>query len=416
VTPTFQDAKTLLREVQRIANEKAAELRAINRYAALDFSPFKFIDSGEVQTTHLLAFFLSPDASHGQGDIFQRRFLEKLRPLVPQCELPAGPYRVEAERRHDGLRQIDLLLRAPHNAGGICIENKLFARDQDKQLHDYHTCVRSVFPARAYLMVYLTPQERPPEPHSISSEELSGLRNTDQYINITYYCFITQLIDDWIALAFPEKVKTFLKDWRSHLNRYLFGCSDTLSTSMAQEEIIKLLLENPALYQAASLIQKAYQPAAGQLLIQKLNELGDLLNLDSASSSGFAQWRHDASLSLSCETWGRYKITFAFDKQVLFYGVSFASDAQNPPFGQHFYPNAEELASALAQSLQNRPGGRCAKTWRWPLVKTAFLTFEQLNAALLEEAGLAKMEGDVRLLKNKLDELADADELIHDLH
>jgi hypothetical protein len=78
--------------------------------------------------------------------------------------------------------RIDLLLR--FNDLFIIIENKIFANDQEKQLVKYHDYLKH---KEKFLLLYLTPDGRAPDPKSIQSELNNKLLNCNEDFHLISY-------------------------------------------------------------------------------------------------------------------------------------------------------------------------------------------------------------------------------------
>lgn len=110
----------------------SSESREQNRLKSHDLNVFHFFSPGETTHSRLLAFFLDPRASHGQGPIFLTEFLRKLK-ISQSASVSASPWIVTAE-----IGRVDVLIKRafPHTV--IVIENKSnYAPDQPNQLYRY---------------------------------------------------------------------------------------------------------------------------------------------------------------------------------------------------------------------------------------------------------------------------------------
>jgi len=138
--------------------------RVKNMESSCDFNMLELFDIGENQHSYLLAYFLNPNAAHGQGHLFLNIFLDLLK----------------IERFHDQENwivtvekgRIDILLKRLHPHSVIVIENKSnYAPDQNHQLYRYwyqeifrSICERQLPkeyiinpPERFYQLLYLSP-------------------------------------------------------------------------------------------------------------------------------------------------------------------------------------------------------------------------------------------------------------------
>lgn len=108
------------------------ETREQNRLQSRGLNVFRFFKPGETTHSRLLAFFLDPNESHGQGDLFLVKFLKLLGIDQPES-VPTHPWIVTAE-----LGRVDVLIKRKHPHAVVVIENKSnFASDQPNQLYRY---------------------------------------------------------------------------------------------------------------------------------------------------------------------------------------------------------------------------------------------------------------------------------------
>lgn len=107
----------------------------------IEFNSFNLIHSvfgiSETKHTKLLAFFLDPEESHGQGKLFLNKFLEKIDGLQLNHPIDQYKWRVTTEDRN-----ADIVIKAISIIGSekisIVIENKSNeAVDQHNQLYRY---------------------------------------------------------------------------------------------------------------------------------------------------------------------------------------------------------------------------------------------------------------------------------------
>jgi len=267
----------LLATVQHLVRHVEEESRQIQRFTAPDFTPFQFIPTGEVPTTHLLAFLLSARQTHGQGRLFQDLLIAQLRGL-PQLgpRLPEGiEWAVAAEKSCGAAGRLDLLLTAPGYPGfGICIENKPRDQtgDQPGQLTRYHDYLRARH-GEQFLLLYLSRIPRPPSVDSITPDLLKELADEGQYANITYQQFLLPLLDRWRRAAKPQHLRRFLRQFRHHLEQYLNLPSTKPASLMQNASIAAELQATPATVGAAFDIAAALPTLRHNLLTQLMQAL-----------------------------------------------------------------------------------------------------------------------------------------------
>lgn len=102
-----------------------------NRLNSVGLNVIKMFSPGETMHSYLLAYFLDPNESHGQKNLFLSVFLEKIG--IEQKNDRKDKWLVTAERG-----RIDILLKRNYPHSVVIIENKSnFAIDQQNQLYRY---------------------------------------------------------------------------------------------------------------------------------------------------------------------------------------------------------------------------------------------------------------------------------------
>lgn len=212
---SLEDFKKRLDEVQKLHDKEVLEGKS-------DFNVFEALGVEYKENYHsaFLAYLLDSEESHYQK-IFIEKFLEKLKAekSVKQ-ELPKLKSEdiefVETEYAIRENRRIDILMGFK-NDFYILIENKVYAKDQDKQIRDYiedllkgNKCEERN-KASGLLTIYLTPFEYNP------SERSFGLRNNARWgikenkivdsLNnekSLYFKMDYQWIQDWLKECLEE--------------------------------------------------------------------------------------------------------------------------------------------------------------------------------------------------------------------
>ena len=347
MTNALTPFRSLLEQTHDIVLKHRDQQRAYHLESAPRFSPFHFIKWGEVPVTHMLAYFLDPQQSHGQQAVFQHRFVAAVQARLPQRFIPEGGYSVVAEKRHGGgtFGQIDLLLTCPQPRYALCIENKPHpgTADQWRQLEAYHEFLtgKGRF-GDNYLLVYLSDRERNPHESSLEPTKREDLKESGHYLNLTYETFLLPLLSEWAGLAQPEKVKHFLLDFRHQVERQLNFPSTAPTPAMYQDEIVNLLLKDVSLLQAAYELPNAIKAAETRLkeqLAADVLKLAHELQLSVTSSpeqwAGFKNFTNEVPCWLSKQTeptWGPCCIGLEFSGPSLYVGV--IGGGKSSPIGQ----------------------------------------------------------------------------------
>ncbi len=136
-----------------------------NKETSCDFNMLSLFNIGETQHSFLLAYFLNPNAEHGQGHLFLNDFLDLLK--IERLSDNEN-WLVTAEKG-----RIDILLKRVQPHSVIVIENKSnYAGDQNHQLYRYwyQEIYRTISerhlpedyilnpPERYYQLLYLSPE------------------------------------------------------------------------------------------------------------------------------------------------------------------------------------------------------------------------------------------------------------------
>jgi hypothetical protein len=111
----------------------------------------------EIRHSHFLAFLLRPQESHGLGDAFLKRLVQK----ALNNTSPVSALTVALADYSDALvsrewRNLDLLVESKNNKFVFVIENKIDSSEGDDQLSRYEAIVKSAFPNENKLFAYLT--------------------------------------------------------------------------------------------------------------------------------------------------------------------------------------------------------------------------------------------------------------------
>lgn len=149
-------------EMQELLNqaklilEKDKVSRNESRLRGEQFNILHVCGVNHYETTHsaILAEFLNPKASHGQGDTYLKEFLS----VVGDVGLPSAFDTSEASVTTEystSCGRLDILIS--NNKGqAIIIENKIYAGDQWKQLKRYDNFASQKYHVGNYAILYLT--------------------------------------------------------------------------------------------------------------------------------------------------------------------------------------------------------------------------------------------------------------------
>jgi len=196
----------------RLDISKAARQR-IALFNAPDFTPFDYIRPDENTVSRILAGLLDADGTHGQGDLFLRKFLALLR---LDRKRPPNPYRVATQVPLFAscvLGFLDILVDFVDF--GIGIENKPWAGEQPNQIERYCTALGKRYPG-GFCLVYLSGTGS--DPISISGELHMSLKKASRLVTVAYG-ELRRWAGDCARICEADKVRWFLRDFE----RYLAG-------------------------------------------------------------------------------------------------------------------------------------------------------------------------------------------------
>ena len=146
--------KTLLHDAALAAErEKTAKAEAYRRGEG--FNVFRLCKVDHYETLHsaILAEWLNPKGSHGQGDLFLRLFLQQTDEPAPMA-FRTEKATVSTEFATEEGR-MDILL-TDGDGKAIIIENKIYAADQENQLKRYAAYAQKKSDWKDYRILYLT--------------------------------------------------------------------------------------------------------------------------------------------------------------------------------------------------------------------------------------------------------------------
>jgi hypothetical protein len=161
-----------------VSDDPNIEKKLLNLITDLDrFSKEKYFPSGlnifeaaglyrqEIRHSNVLAFLLRPRESHGLGDAFLKRIIQKVLDNS-SGEFPINALTVALSDFSDALihrewRNIDLLIESGSNKLTLAIENKIDSSESASQLSKYENTICFEFPSHARLYCYLTEEGEP---------------------------------------------------------------------------------------------------------------------------------------------------------------------------------------------------------------------------------------------------------------
>lgn len=272
--------------------ERVAALKKASVKKALetgrDFNIFSILGAeGRETSTHsaFLAELLNKKGSHGQGVTFLKLFIKTLEDDrlmgIPSIDSNSSQVRKEkyiGKVNHEvgeGGR-IDIYI-SDRSGNAICIENKIYAKDQHQQLGRYSDYLEEKHIVNS-LLLYLTLYGSEPSEASIrhKGEVLEAGKD--------YHCISYQKhILNWLVEC--HKAAIYVPIVREAIDQYIHLIKKLTNQSMAKEEkkeLVALVVEHPEKFFTLNEARNAFFEDVNN----KLQELQRELNLDEFTRSG----------------------------------------------------------------------------------------------------------------------------------
>lgn len=289
-------------------HDKVIKTEALRR--GEEFNVFRMCKVDHYENLHsaILAEWLNPRGSHGQGDLFLRLFLN-----CSEAPIPSG-FRTENAlvKTEFAMKtgRLDILID-DREGRAVIIENKIYAADQNAQLQRYDEYARHAYRA-GFSILYLTL-------YGTEASEDSG-KNVS-YAPISYKTTILAWLERCLLAVYdkPSLRETFIQ-YKHHIQQLIGQDMD----NNTEEELVAVMFKEP---EGAAAIIKAY-PAWEEAVLK--NSLFESLKAY-AESKGL---KFDVNNSFwSKSTWGHFSfevqtnlhIVFEYEKQGrigFFYGVT----------------------------------------------------------------------------------------------
>ncbi len=154
-----------------------------------EFNLFEAIGAvrSELRHSAMLAFLLNPAGTHGLGDAFIRRFLQRALFDAAAERAPVSPVKLDvwdlgnSEVRREW-SNIDILVVDGRNKLVIVIENKIGSTEHSDQLRRYGESVRLAFPGYQVVGIFLTPDGEEPSDESYLCVDYGVVADVVEYL------------------------------------------------------------------------------------------------------------------------------------------------------------------------------------------------------------------------------------------
>jgi hypothetical protein len=173
----------------------------------------------EVRHSDFLAFLLDPNQSHGLGDAFLKRLLQRALSTTDQSAVSVTPVDVDCWDLSELQVQrewsnIDILLTDEPSKLVVVIENKILSGEHSDQLARYRRTVQEKFPGRNFLCLFLSPDGDPPSDPS--------------YLPVGYdtVCEIIEELAASRVATLGADVRTLMTNYTQMLRRHIVSESE----------------------------------------------------------------------------------------------------------------------------------------------------------------------------------------------
>lgn len=172
--------------------------RELDRHLARRFNVLDYLQTDVLGLSKIVADLLDPGASHGQGSLFLKQLFSVLSAYVDigKClSLDRAHVSVVIEEEITEQRRIDVFVQIVdgESAHVLAIENKPFAGDQPRQVHDYLHYLRERC-GNQFSLIYLSPRGEGPSEESVALEELRSIWK--ERFRILSYAGVSETLQD----------------------------------------------------------------------------------------------------------------------------------------------------------------------------------------------------------------------------
>lgn len=232
---SLEKISTLLQQAEMcVARNEAALKEARLRGEA--FNVFRTCGVNHYENTHsaIMAEWLDPRGSHGQGDLFLKHFLSRLLSSEPSRfaeGFDTGHATVSTEHSTE-VGRFDILIE-DHAGKALIIENKIYAQDQDEQLKRYERYANEKYRKGNYLLLYLTLD-------GCEASEQSG--DGVDYLCISYKETISAWLEDCIRSVYD---KPFLRETMIQYRNLVKQLTGQIMDKSIEKDLVAKMLEYP---------------------------------------------------------------------------------------------------------------------------------------------------------------------------
>lgn len=279
MTANISDIEMLFREV-KFKNELQSKLDKVYRKTLLlDFNSLDFVKWNENKVSEIIAFFLDPQESHGQGDLYLRMFVEYFELSFHYSDY--SKIRVILEESTDNNRRVDIVISYDNFKRAIGIENKIYpwTKDQPLQVADYIKHLKTYCKTEDYHLIYLAPQGKVLDKNSAGDNYEEMLADGKLKL-INYEEHIIGLVHRFAMHTDNDRLRSFIKDFELKLRNNFIGINMN-----EENEIVKYIKTSEdnirTAFSVVNNLNTVKQMLKKEYYVQ-MHELADELNIQFA--------------------------------------------------------------------------------------------------------------------------------------
>ena len=316
----------LSNDFQRIKNSQ----NKFNLFSALNISRKELVHSD------LIAYFLSPQQSHGCGGIIIQELFkciynhkENKNFLTFEEFISLSYQNTVAYREYSN---IDILLDMRSSSAVFAIENKIDHLERKNQVKDYQEVVKNNFGTyKTKRIIFLTPDG--------SKSQTYNSQSNVRCISISYEC-ISKALRNSISFCHNNDAKKFINECIKHIEEDLMKTGE-------EQQLINSIWEN---YDYAKVLKKIYEKRPTLLGIKDMymNEIRNMVNELESSQVTFSihpeKRKKTREIKFTIKKWVDYGYEFTF----MFYESSNFSPATRVLLLGSSYSKNKEIYQNLA--------------------------------------------------------------------
>ncbi len=343
-TEEWKSIKELLRSTALLRESYQQAKKRYSSKIAPDFRLFRFFNINENTLSKCLAFLLTTDETHGQGDLFLSRFYQLIE--KPEDYAVSHKTRVTTEYTISGGRRIDILIEDKNELTGI--ENKPWAVDQKDQLHDYAhwLAVEAQRRGVGWSLIYLCNNEV-----SESSYRSQASEEMNKHVKPITFFQLERWLSDCVLHVEAPSVRCFVDALLKFIREDING-----ETVMElQTELTESLVASPQNLSAAFLITQNMRQVKERLwenfikhLSKQLSPVGVSVDFNDELRLGGKY----ASFSILFREGDDFMLSWEFDTsdyRNLAYGISSVSEPSEKLKKNHFPSIAAAMRNAFPE-------------------------------------------------------------------